>query len=62
MVVNVNFREDIIMINIIFIFLSQLKFTNVGDILKKFKEKNSFLKIESVSIYLSIVLFFPISP
>ena len=32
------------MINIIFIFLSQLKFTNVGDILKKFKEKKFFFE------------------
>ena len=48
------------MINI-FIILSELKFTNLKNILKKFVEKNPFLKIKSVSIYL-LMFFISISP
>ena len=49
------------MINVIFIFLSQLKFTNLKDIFKKIEEINAFSKIKSVSIYL-LITFFSISP
>ena len=46
------------MINVKFIFLSQLKFTNLKDIFKKIEEINAFSKIKSVSIYLLITFFF----